>query len=255
MRKSNINNDCFFDLITSSKFNKNHDLLSKTTIFGDNLYVQHVDMKNNITTSEINSFQNISDYKYLKYALNIEISYWNYEDDKKYFKIHFIKNMPKNEVKKYFNEKANIRMKLFPYYTSLKNYLNIIRTAVNAVHHDEYSNDIREQFDFFEQFIDSIKEYTAARQYLIKFDSIKIIHFYDTLPTRCKILTNKYQIVERFEIFVNFFIHHYLNAINNDKEEIQALHEILKNLLILCNNLDAISINCLSINEIFKKSI
>ncbi|WUR05004.1 uncharacterized protein VNE69_11167 [Vairimorpha necatrix] len=259
LKKKLNNNDesAFFDQSYPMKKTKNIGSLSITLVSNDNLHSQNID-KNNITaTLESDNFQSESNYKYLKFKLYDQISTWEFEDKKKHFVNNLVKDMKENEIKKYTSEKLKISNKLYPFFASLTNNINIIKKAVNNIPRDDYSNDIKDQFEFFECIFYAIKRQSTSKHFLFKYDSSKIIDFYTSLSARLYIFEKAFQIVERFEIFLIFFKHQYLNDFEEkDKFAIHnSLDETFKHLKNLFKNLDAISQSCFNINDIFKKAV
>ncbi|WUR05003.1 uncharacterized protein VNE69_11166 [Vairimorpha necatrix] len=257
-RKFNNNDEsATCDKSSPRKKTKNFGSLSITSASNDNLQAQIFDKNNITTTLESDNFQNESNYKYLKLKLFSQLSTWKIEDEKKNLKNYSINDMEENDLKKYTTEKRKIRNRLFLFYASLGDHTNIIKKAVNTISYDDYSNDIKYQFDFFECIFYAIKRYTTSTHFLYKYDGLKIIDFYTTLPARLYIFEKAFQIVERFEIFIIFFKHQYLMDFSqNDKILLNnSLDEIFRYLKNLFKNLDAISLSCFNINEIFKKAV
>ncbi|WUR03876.1 uncharacterized protein VNE69_06189 [Vairimorpha necatrix] len=259
-RKRKLDNsdesDNFYERITPIEKIYNYKYLPSNSGNSNNLYLEYINKGRKILILDMNELQNFLDYKSLKKKLHDQIDAWDQEDNNKIEIKCVLKDIETNEIKIFRKAKLYIQRRFQIFYTSYQKYINTVKTAISIVASDEYSDNLKDQIDFFDSIFYFLKTSFNKKLYC-KLDSYKIIDFYSTLPIRFNVFKDVYYVVERFEIFKIFIEYKYFIKFNeNDKNKLQnALYKIYKNLDNLFEKLNKICENCLIIIENLEKVI
>ncbi|WUR05007.1 uncharacterized protein VNE69_11170 [Vairimorpha necatrix] len=248
-----LDTDCadFYVLITPSIKNKKADPSSSTSEYNSS-YLQYVNRKKRIITLGVNGLLNIIDYKSLKQKLCDQINIWNIEDHDDNLKWHKNNRMDENEIRMFEKSKKYVKREFAVFYKNFNQLLTIIKIALNKITYDEYSDDLKDQLDFFEEIFGYLKIFTTAKNLSYKYNSSKIMEFYGNLPIRMNTFKEEFNIVDRFEIFKAFFEYKYIIIYNEiEKNAIQCAFETIHcKVKRLFSNLRKITLNSNKVVEL-----
>ncbi|WUR05002.1 uncharacterized protein VNE69_11165 [Vairimorpha necatrix] len=247
------------ETVTTNKKDNKQESFSFFLNNDNKLYLDFDDENNNTTTIDGKNLQDLTDYKSLMQKLKKQTETWDLEakNNKENMKQFFIVNSRQNRICNYKKEREAINYIRKRLYTKLNEHFNTIIVAVQNIPTDEYTDNLKDQLDFFEQAFKILHYYTGTKYDCNKIDCHKVIEFFKILPIRIDTFDKKFQIVDRFEAFKIFLEYKYLlNISKNDKKLIQiALDEIHMNLKYYFDDLYWITIKSNNIIKIVERAM
>ncbi|WUR03870.1 uncharacterized protein VNE69_06185 [Vairimorpha necatrix] len=259
-RRLDAHAEDFYTRLDHIEKEDDHCSASSSSSIEKKLYIHYINNQQKVMVLDLNSLQNVLDYKFLKEKLINQIFVWNKDDNSKELEEFIISDIDKNIINDMKGAKYNIQRKFEELQNSLNKHLNVIRTVMENIAPDEYINDMKKQLIFFEMIFFYLKKCSSAKQYFYKKDSFKILYHYNTLPYRLNIIKDEYQVLDRFEAFKMFFEHQYFISFESNEKKLleNAFCDIYINLKQLFDNIKFLQGYCSIIinrlqNLIFKE--